>query len=380
MKIAILSPAFSMGGSSIVATKIGEGLSEKGHEIIFVSYLKSQQPNTTCKYYDLYKRKNPISKNVLRICKALEYKLSGEFKPEKYVRREKNLLKEVILKEDPDVIIFNTFIPSVLFSRFIKLDFPSIKLITWMHSDPIYSLNHIAKFYKKTYKESFSTVDYVVCLSNETQSNLKKYNKNIRVIYNPLTLEDSQSISKLEKKVIAFTARYDISVKGFDYLCQVAKYIPDGWIIRVAGDGTNKEREELKNLIKLNDVAEKIVCVGALSGEDLINHYTESSMFISTSRSEGLPLVMIEAMSYGLPIVSFSHSGAKEILQNGKYGIIVQQFNVESMTEQIKKLISNPISLKKFQRLSLERSLDFKEDKILKEWELLLNNVRNEDV
>ncbi|HFM6945150.1 TPA: glycosyltransferase, partial [Enterococcus faecium] len=89
--------------------------------------------------------------------------------PSRYIKKEKEQLKKVLKKEKPDVIIFNTFIPSVLFSEFLKYEFPTVKLITWMHSDPDYSLNHIAKFYKKEYRKSFERVDSIVCLSQDTK-------------------------------------------------------------------------------------------------------------------------------------------------------------------------------------------------------------------
>ncbi|EEV56561.1 predicted protein [Enterococcus faecium 1,231,408] len=57
MKIAILSPAFSMGGASIVASKIAKGLIDSGHEVFFVSYLESEKPQVESKYYDLYEKK-----------------------------------------------------------------------------------------------------------------------------------------------------------------------------------------------------------------------------------------------------------------------------------------------------------------------------------
>ncbi|BDP46007.1 hypothetical protein EfmJHP9_08770 [Enterococcus faecium] len=60
-----------------------------------------------------------------------------------------------------------------------------------MHSDPDYSLNHIAKFYKKEYRKSFERVDSIVCLSQDTKEKLSLYNNHIKVIYNPLTLSGS---------------------------------------------------------------------------------------------------------------------------------------------------------------------------------------------
>ncbi|EGP4964741.1 MULTISPECIES: glycosyltransferase [Enterococcus] len=369
-----------MGGASIVASKIAKGLIDSGHEVFFVSYLESEKPQVESKYYDLYEKKFFLFKNFSRFHKILEYRLFGGFVPSRYIKKEKEQLKKVLKKEKPDVVIFNTFIPSVLFSEFLKYEFPTVKLITWMHSDPDYSLNHIAKFYKKEYRKSFERVDSIVCLSQDTKEKLSLYNNHIKVIYNPLTLSGSNLISNLDKKIISFTARYDINIKGFDYLCEVAKNLPVGWAVRIAGDGTEEERKELKRLIEKNGVLDKIICAGALFGDELINHYIESSIFISTSRSEGLPLVLIEAMTYGLPVISFAHGGAKEILQDGNYGILIKNFDVQDMNNEIEKLSNNRLLMEKYQKFSLERAKDFNEKKIIGEWQTLLNELGNEDV
>ena len=158
-------------------------------------------------------------------------------------------------------------------------------------------------------------------------------------------------------------------------MCELANCLPDGWIIRIAGDGDKEERSQLLRLVSKNKVENKIEFVGPLSGQRLVDHYVNSSIFISTSRTEGLPLVMIEALSFGLPVISFDHNGAKEILLNGKFGILVSNEDVKRMSEEINRMISDRSIMQNCQLLSLERAKDFKSDKIIQEWKSLLNNL-----
>ncbi|WP_407856664.1 glycosyltransferase [Enterococcus hailinensis] len=378
MKIGILSPAFGLGGASKVATYVGNSLQDKETEVFFVSYLNSVEPEGLVKHYNIYKKKIFLVEYFNKLRKYLAYKRKGYFLPENYVKSEIKHLKIVFKKENPDVIIFNTFIPAILFSSFIKKEFPNVKLVTWMHSDPEYSLNHIAKFYQKIYKESFKKVDKVICLSKDVGSILKSYGANVRVIYNPLILRTNE-ISKLTNNVISFTARLDIYIKGIDYLCKLANYLPEKWYIRVAGDGTREEKEKFSSLILDNKVEDKIKFVGPLKGEKLIDHYLSSSIFVSTSRTEGLPLVMIEALSVGLPIVSFDHKGAKEILLDGKVGIVIANENIFEMSKKIKFIASNHSIMKEYQSRSLKRAKDFKANKIIQEWKTLLNDLVSEE-
>lgn len=374
MKIGILSPAYELGGASKVATYVGNILNDEENEVFFIAHLESAKPDSSGTYYNIFNKKNFLSMYVNKFKKYLEFKRYGYFSPHRYVKREIELLNGIIQKENPDVIIFNTFIPAVLFSKFIKQTFPSIKLITWMHSDPEYSINHIAKYYKKFYENSFKQVDKIVCLSEDVKKVLAQYGANAEVIYNPLILSE-QGVSKLSDKVISFTSRLDINVKGIDYLCELAKFIPEGWIIRIAGNGSKDERKQFQDLISKNNVEMKIDFVGPLYGKDLVDHYLNSSIFVSTSRTEGLPLVMIEAISYGLPVVSFDHKGGKEILSNGKFGVLISNNDVSKMGNEIIKIITDRSILENYQALSLKRSKDFTIDKIIQKWKFLLSNL-----
>ncbi|MGC2924861.1 glycosyl transferase, partial [Enterococcus faecium] len=80
------------------------------------------------------------------------------------------------------------------------------------------------------------------------------------------TMEDSN----LDEKVISFTSRFDIEIKGLDYLVEVAKKIPINWKIRVAANGREDQIEEFLRLIKKSGVENVIEYVGALKGEALI--------------------------------------------------------------------------------------------------------------
>lgn len=378
MRIGIISPAYEIGGASMVATYMGEAFAKMGHDVFFVAHNSSEKPKSINRFYSLYKKKMAVE-GINRIKKILEFITHEQnFTPSKYVNEEIKLLREVLNKEKPQIIIFNTFIPMVLFTRFLRKEFPKVKLITWMHSDPDYSMKKIAVNYIDEYKKNFHNVDAIVCLSEEAKNALKIYNNETRIIYNPLIIENGQ-VSDLTEKVISFTSRYDICVKGFDYLCKIANDLPNEWSIRVAGDGSKNQKKELQELIKKNNAEKKIILAGNLFGEKLINHYLESSIFISTSRTEGLPLAMIEAISYGLPVISFDHTGGKEILGDGIYGILVERYNVTQFNKSINDLVNNKDMLKKYQKYSLTRSSAFRLDSIIEQWNALFKVLGAEE-
>src|SRR5699024_31896 len=101
--------------------------------------------------------------------------------------------------------------------------------------------------------------------------------------------------------------------KGLDYLIEIGKVLNENWEILVAGDGADKDT--FNQMIKENYLEDKIILKGSLKSEELVDLYKSGSIFISTSRWEGFGLVITEAMSFGLPIVSFNNSGPREILK-----------------------------------------------------------------
>lgn len=119
-----------------------------------------------------------------------------------------------------------------------------------------------------------------------------------------------------------------------------------------------------------------MILLGALNGKELNNHYLNSSIYIMTSRWEGMPLVLAEAMSFGLPIIAFSQTGSNEVLANGKYGVLVENGNVSELTNQLIMLINDVEKRKQYQKLSLERVEDFQLKNIITKWnEVLLKIV-----
>ena len=91
-----------------------------------------------------------------------------------------------------------------------------------------------------------------------------------------------------------------------------------------------------------------------------------------TSRFEGFGLVLVEAMSFGLPIVAFEQSGSRYVLDDGNNGILVKNGDVEEMVKQLTRLINDFEERKRYQEKSLERLQNFTLDRISEEWEKIL--------
>jgi glycosyltransferase involved in cell wall biosynthesis len=109
------------------------------------------------------------------------------------------------------------------------------------------------------------------------------------------------------------------------------------WVICGDGPGYENIRQKIKEL-KLHD---HVTLVGRVS--NIEEYYKKASMFVLTSRTECLPMVLIEAQTHKLPIVAFDVSaGVKTIVKNGINGTLIRPFDVHSMAKHIIELIENP--------------------------------------
>ena len=102
--------------------------------------------------------------------------------------------------------------------------------------------------------------------------------------------------------------------------------------------------------------------------------YKNYSIYVMTSYREGLPLVLLEAKANSLPIVSFDClTGPSEIVRDGVDGYLIECYNEGKMVDKLSKLIENPCLRKEFSDKSRENLDKFGKNKIIKQWETLID-------
>ena len=149
-------------------------------------------------------------------------------------------------------------------------------------------------------------------------------------------------------------------LKYVDYLMPSSDYLTDYYksIYTIVGDGDEKEKFEA--LIKDNNLEGKVILTGFLNKEELYKLYENSSLYVMTSFEESFGLVLVEASSFGLPLIAFDSAiGAKEIIQEN--GILVSNRDKSVMIKKIKKLMDDISERKLYQKKSLEiyKSYDY---------------------
>lgn len=208
----------------------------------------------------------------------------------------------------------------------------NIKHICWEHFN--FNNNNGIKSRDTARKLAARYCDVIVTLTKRDKELWQQSLKNIRAeiipIANPSPYENIQNIPTLDYKVVLSVGRLTY-VKGFDLLIKAWASFCEAnldWILRIVGSG--EEEEALKNQAKLLGIVDRIDFIP--STKDVEYYYQTSSFYCLSSRSEGLPMVLIEAQAFGLPVLAFDcDTGPSDIIENCINGYLVEERNTNSL-------------------------------------------------
>ena len=232
----------------------------------------------------------------------------------------------------------------------------------------------IARFWRKKLDKVVEKLDALVLLTQHDAESWTGLTKTM-VIPNSLPFYPQQGSDCHNKRVI-FVGRYN-EQKGLEYLIDTWKKVHnqhDDWTLHMYGEGNQKSMlHQLIHQSSLDDVV-----IVHQPSKDIMNRYLESSIFLLTSRFEGLPMVLIEAMACGLPIVSFDCPwGPADIIKNGEDGFLVDYLNTDEAAHRVCQLIENPIMRKKMGAQARNNIQRYNRDIVMKHWINLFKSLRN---
>ena len=173
-------------------------------------------------------------------------------------------------------------------------------------------------------------------------------------------LKNPPSEKSSYKHNILFVGRL-VEWKGIDTLIRsmtvVRKAIPDSEL-NIVGEGLL--REPLQRLVKDTGLTDTICFCGRLSDEDLAKHYDSASILVLPSRSfqglvmEGLGVVLLEAMSHGVPVIGSNIGGIPDIIDDGRNGFLFQSEDEKNLAEKIIILLSDTVLAERFRELGYD--------------------------
>lgn len=309
------------GGTERVTTLIANALAQKNFKVSILSLTNGRQPFfelvPSIKTYSLYPEKISFKKNFF----------GAVWRIRQFVTQYQI---DTLVVVDSISCMFT--VPALFGLK--------VKHICWEHFN--FKNNNGVKFREYGRKLAAKYCDYVVTLTKRDkelwEKGLKKINAKIVSIANPVPYENIDNIPSLEYKTILTVGRLT-HVKGFDLLItawsKIARQVP-GWKVVIVGSG--EDELMLKQMAKEFAVEDSIVFAGQQKNMD--QFYRQASFFCMSSRFEGLPMVLLEAQSYGLPIVAFDcDTGPRELI-NIHNGWLVEPDNIEKLSTTLLRVIN----------------------------------------
>lgn len=236
--------------------------------------------------------------------------------------------------------------------------------------------NLFAKLWMDSLVRKLKKLDRLVVLTEKSKSSWPELS-NVAVIPDPLPFR-IEAKSDMNSKRIITIGRYAYQ-KGYDMLlrawAEIEKKYPD-WQLAIYGMGNqNPLRNQMKDL---GIDADRCLLNGPVN--DVSKEYLNSSLFVLPSRFEGFGLVIIEAMSCGVPVVAFNcPMGPDEIITDGEDGFLVPVGDVYTLVDKLQMLMQDQELRMRFSEKAYRNSDRYRIDKISNQWIQLFTQLTAEN-
>lgn len=348
------------GGTERVCQNLSSLFASKGHHVAIVSYNRGRESETykfdsNVEIIYLSDKEYPINEGLFARFRSII----------KSVRTIKILFKEKNINSG-DILISQNFFSNMI----LWLAGKSSNTIGCEH----FKYNLYSKPIRAIRCFIYSHFKKIVTLTDNDKNRFAKHLSNniLCTIPNMVVVKDDINID-INSKIIIAVGRLHTQ-KGFDMLIKAMKPVikkhPD-WILNIFGEGELKEN--LNTQINEYDLSSNVFLKGYTN--DINSEFAKSAFFVLSSRYEGFPMVLVEALGLGVPSVAFDcPEGPSELLENGG-GLLVEKENITKLTEAIDYMIEHPEYRRKCMNHKDYIRRNLSPDVIYNKWEKLFSNA-----
>lgn len=292
--------------------------------------------------------------------------------------------------------VYQTFLPWHAFRQkydvWIESFTPpfSTAFLPWFTRRPVVGVTHSlsGRDMSKKYHLPFLLVEtlglklyrHVITLTEYQKSQVLTANKKIdvRIIPNGLPNEViARSVQRQEKHIL-FLGRIDIVQKGLDVLlnayAQVSKTFP--YPLVIAGNGPDHEQRKLKDLVQALGLNERVQCVGRVEGEAKFKLFEQAVCTVMPSRSEGFPLVALEAMACSSPLVVSNIPGLQWVPES--CSVHVENLSAEAFAAALEGVFGNEQKRQNLAEAAKREAVAYSWDNIAAEYTKVVSDLIKE--
>lgn len=359
-KIALVGFRLNKGGCGRVMANLSNYLDAQGlnvHVIIFHDDLGYEYSGKLFNLGKFKSKSNSIINKIVRFRKLKRYIDTHEFDCIIDFRFRKNILQELLISK----WIYKT------------------KSIYTVHSSRLEVYLPKSKFWTKLiYGNCFR----IIAITDQMKEMILKKNpklSNVELLYNSVNtkLIESKLSENLDFKFdyVLGVGQFETDQKQFDkliYAYSKSKLIDKNTHLVILGEG--KKLDDLKICAKHNNVETHVHFLGFK--DNPYKYMKNAKFFVSTSWHEGHPMVLIESLACGIPVISFDcPTGPNEVIEHKENGLLVENQNIESFTESMNLMLEDRVLAKKCKEnaeISVEK---FDVSNIGEQWINLLNRM-----
>lgn len=253
--------------------------------------------------------------------------------------------------------------------------------VAWVHSDLAAFMANWGAPERMAYRLACRLIDSVVCVSDGAKVAFARFSPRTKapchVVYNAVELPKAMAerVAPGAVPLVLAAGQLRCDQKGFDVLVRShARLLREGLTHSLVILGEGRDRSTLLDLCEQLGVSGSVSLPGF--DPDIGAWYRKADLFVLPSRSEGFPMVLLEAMAHGLPVVATDcPHGPREILVDGEYGPVVPVGDHIALASAMAVLLRDAARSGEAGRLARRRVAQFSVDGFLREWQLLLRAV-----
>ena len=237
----------------------------------------------------------------------------------------------------------------------------------------------IGDFYSRQKRSIVTKFDKYIVLTHEDRKQWRELNDDqIEVIPNMITIDKPKTAPDYSKKRIVAVGRLT-GQKGWPYLisawAKIAKKYPD-WEVAICGEGGYRDRYQ-KQINQLG-IANSFKMIGLV--KDIEKELLNSSLLVLSSKHEGQPLVIIEAMVTGIPCVAFAcKCGPRDIIKDGEDGFLVKPYSITELSLNLEKMIQSETLRREMGQKAAENIQRYSPDLIMPLWDDLFKRLTSKE-
>ena len=274
----------------------------------------------------------------------------------RYIHLPGNIGK-VLSEIMPDVVVAMEYNPAAL-QAMLWVKIHGRKFVHWTDGT-LHSERNIGTVQKITRKIITSNADSCIASSTKAKEKLLAWGVPEEKIFISLLTVDISKFQKVDRAPVPGRILYVGSMiprKGLDLLVDALPYVNCDFELRIVGNGTEEEVQQLKSAAEAKGILDKMIFCGFLQGEALTEEYRKAKVFVLPTREDCFGLVLLEAMCAGVPIVASRYAdGAYDTVVEGENGFIADPFHAETFGKTIDRALKAHEQLNSAARSQVEK-------------------------